>query len=210
MSQEGIRKNLQRWAVAFLTAFFLQYFATSYYRLIQVSFPLNMVVVFIFCFLLLGIPLGTLWQSRKGAFTNRAEWILLLLLALFLLSSNLNKDVSIHYFLGTLYYPYPAPPYAWLHTAAQALSILLSFLPLFLLAARFAEHFSGEGNGFRNYAVYLFGLVSGGIASYATVLWFGGHMALAVACGGCLLFFRNRRLVLAGLLVFAALAAVGM
>jgi len=206
MNREAQAEVLRPWGAAFLAAFFIQYFAAGYLRVIQASFPLNMVGVFILCYVLLGVPSGALWQAKRGALTNRAEGVLLLLLGLFLLTSVLNKDVSIHFFLGDMYYPYPPPPYAWVHTAAQALSVLLSLVPLFLLGARFSETFSRQKDGLRTYAVYVCGLLLGGAASYFSVLWAGGYLSLALACAGCVLFFRYRRWALVGLLVVAALA----
>jgi len=198
---------LPPWSAAFLAGFFVQLFSAGCHRVIQASFPLNMVGVFLLCYLLLGIPLGALWQGRKGALSVRGEGILLFLIGLFLLASVLNKDVSIHYFLGNLYYKYPAPPHAWLHTAAQALSILLCFAPVFLLSVRFSETFPRPRDGLRTYALYVAGLLLGGAASYFCVLAMGGHLTLALACAGCLPFFRFRRWTLAGLVVVAALAA---
>lgn len=187
-------------AKTFLAGFVISLCFFAFYRIYHVKFPFDIVLPWLLWFPLFGTALGPLlpkkWMSRSVA-----PYLVVLVMALFLLGTFLNQSVSLHVFVSRQYYPYPPPPDFYLHCAALGVSwVAATLLFAYLSFHGFHSLFPSEGR--KNFALFFVSVLAGNLACYFGTLAAGAYLMLLLGVALSLVYLlENKKALVLGIAV---------
>lgn len=206
MRNSGGAERLRGAARVFALGFAAGALMFLFNRWALVKFPLNLALVGLLIYAGLGLAWGVsaAWLGR-GALERRAP-LLAVLIGAWLFGLLANENVTTHYLLGSVYYPYPLPPQAYLRVAGLLLAVGLSPAPLYAAGHAFGDALRRAPSGAGAYAWFALGLAAAVPAAHFSVLWLGVYAPAIAVCAVVAFLLPHRRAALIGLLLCGAAA----
>ena len=170
-------------------------------RWVLVKFPLNLLLVGLLLYAGLGLPLGVLAAGRDTGALRRRSLALAVLIGVWLLALLANQNVTTHYLLGSVYYPYPLPPQAYLRIAGVILAVGLSPVPLYAAGCLLGRALRDAPATPRAYGWFALGMAAAVPCAHFGVQWIGVYAPIIAACALLLALLPDRRWTVLGLLL---------
>jgi hypothetical protein len=175
-------------------------------RWVLVKFPLNLLLVGLLVYAGLGLAAGVLAGGRGTDALKRRSLVLAVLAGAWLFGLLANQNVTTHYLLGSVYYPYPLPPRAYLRVGGLVLAIFLSPVPLYIAGHLFGDALRSARRGSAAFGWFALGMAAAAPAAHFSLLWLGLYAPMVAACALAVAFLPDRRWAVLGLLLCAAAA----
>lgn len=190
---------------AAFSGFLASFMMALYVKLVTFKFPLNFFIVGFMIIAGLGFPFGAIAGAKGSRWLRERSGTLALLLIAFASTAVVNQNVTTHFLMGNVYYPYPMPPRAYIFVACLLVSILTSPAIFYAAGALFGDVFSRAKDGHTAQGAFLLGGAAGAVAAYYSVLWAGLYVPLIGGVAAGLVMLPRKKWAAAGVAVCAAL-----
>ncbi|MEW6202377.1 MAG: hypothetical protein AB1546_10395 [bacterium] len=189
--------NLAR---TFFIGFLTNYMFILLIKHFTLKFPVDLVIVGLLMYMGLGFPLGLL-LANKGRSLKTLTPLFCLLLTVFLWSMITNQNITVHYFLGSLYYPYPLPENPVLRVGGFLISVLLSPSFFMFFGFLFGQIFRSSRNAPTVHGVYFLGMALGAPIGHYSMQFLGGYPPLYLGGAAAMFLMADRRWLTAGVII---------
>ena len=180
------------WLRILVLGFLTHFIFLMVYRIVLVKFPVNLILPGILVWALAGLAAGVLAASRGAEHFKRWAPLVGAAGAVFLFAVIANQNVTTHYLLGEVYYPYPLPPRSYLHIGGIIGAVALC--PALFVAAGWllGLELPRMGGGRAGYGLFALGMAAAAPAGYFSIMWFGPYAPLITAAGVLMLFLPKK------------------
>lgn len=173
-----------------------------FYRIVLIKFPLNLVLVAWLIWVGLGLAVGVAWGGG-GRLRAAAAW-LVPAACLCLFAAIVNQNVTTHYLLGQVYYPYPMPVKSYLRVGGLVVWLLTAPAAFALIGALYGDALRRAASARVMHGFFVLGTAVAAVAAHFAILKFGPYAPMIIVSAAVVAFAPRRALAAAGVIACAA------